>query len=111
MDSEVLIRVPAEDAADFRLLWSQLRMAEGLPPALDLHGGERLERFDAAALVEWVVTLAPVATPIVTAVLGYLVARRGEIEVRAGSNVLKFKNMTPRQIEDAMASIRKSLER
>lgn len=92
----IVIRIAKVDAGDLTSLWDEVRAAEGLPPSEMLPEPEELERFDAGALAEWVIELTQNSTPIITGVLGYLVARRGEVEIGG----MKFKNMSIKQIKE-----------
>lgn len=102
---EIIVRVPSEFAHDFQTHWKLLRQAEGLGSDADLRESEEIERFDGVGLVEWILPLVDALTPVVTAALGYLVARRGEVEIVDGDRTEKYKNLSPSEIE----RVRKSL--
>lgn len=90
-----IIRMPSEYETELTDLWKEIRIASAFGPETDLGVAEQCERFDAATLTEWVVPLLDHSSSIVTAILGYLVARRGECEV----GEYKFKNMSADDIE------------
>ena len=102
MAYEILIKLPKEFAGDARAFWKELRVADALPPESDLPDPDTVDRFDGAALAEWVVPISETLKPLIAAFLGYLVARKGEVEIRNGKEVHKFRNMTPRQIGKVM---------
>jgi hypothetical protein len=58
-----------------------------------------MDRFDGSTLAEWAVPISEALKPLIGAFLGYLVARKGEVEIRDGNKMHKFRNMTPRQIK------------
>ncbi|WP_162915175.1 hypothetical protein [Desertibaculum subflavum] len=98
MRHSVLVRVPQEWEPDFRQFWKHLRMAEGLPATYDLQTPQLVDRFDGAALAEWIVPLAEHGSALVGVVLGYLIARRGEIEI--GDK--KFKNISIQNVKEIL---------
>ncbi|RWM39907.1 hypothetical protein [Mesorhizobium sp.] len=93
---DVLLRVPKHLGREFSEHWDEIRAAEGIPPHYKLPAPDDVERFDAGAMVEWLVPLTSAVGPIITGVLGYLVAKRGEIEI----GEMKFKNISVSDIKD-----------
>ncbi len=105
--STFTVRIPEENQVELILHWKQLRLVEGLSPEFDLTGGEMLDRFDGTALIEWVMPASEAILPILTAVLGFLSARRGEVEYTTGDKSWKFRNVRPRDIERITHILRK----
>lgn len=106
----VLIRVLLEDANNFRQLWKDMRVADALDQSLDLDTPVETENFDGAAMAEWVVPILKVATPIITGVLGFLIARRGELEITRNGQMIKMKGIKPSQLKEIIALIDQSAE-
>ncbi|MER9936515.1 hypothetical protein [Mesorhizobium sp. M0088] len=102
-DVSVLIRVPKHIAKAFAGHWDEIRAAEGIPPDFVLPQADEVERFDAGAMAEWLVPLTSAVGPIITGVLGYLVAKRGEIEI----GEMKFKNISVSDIKEIITFIDK----
>jgi hypothetical protein len=98
MTPTATVRVPLESATAFRQFWKEIRTAEGLDASLDLLDPEEMDRFDAAALAEWIIPLTQYGSAILSAVLGYLVARRGEIEI--GDK--KFRNVSIADVKEIL---------
>ena len=106
-EATVAIRVPTSVAHDFHLFWKDLRLAEGLGSERDLRvdDGVEVEPFDAVAMVEWIVPIAEATAPLITGVLGYLIARRGEIDITLPGRRIKAKNITPSQAREFVQMI------
>lgn len=102
-ESDVIIRLPEENSGDLRELWREARIASGYAVNYDLENPELAERFDAAALAEWLVPMAEHVPALLSAVLGYLVAKRGEVEF----GPYKFKNMSAEDIEKIIQLVKK----
>lgn len=100
----IAIRVPTSVAHDFCLFWKDLRLAEGLDADQDLRvdEGVEVEPFDAVAMVEWIVPIVQATTPLITGILGYLIAKRGEIDITLPGRRVVAKNMTPSQAREYM---------
>lgn len=98
MSTEVIIRIPAEFGEEFRRFWSELRVSDSLPPEFELGAPAEIAKFDGQSLYEWLIPVAQTIAPVISAVLGYLAAKKGEVEIRSKENILKFKNLTPKQI-------------
>lgn len=96
---EIIIRIPVESKHGFSSFWKEVRSAEGYNSDSDLKEAEELSRFDGASLAEWVLPLTEALPAILTGVLGYLVARRGEIEIDG----MKFRNVTAKQVREILA--------
>jgi hypothetical protein len=109
--ADVLIRVPAEFEHEFTTLWKQLRLFEGLDSSADLDNRESVDRFDGHALAEWVVTLSSAVTPLVTAVLGYLAARRGEVVIKEGDSIQEYRGFSPSEIETIYNALKRPQSR
>ncbi|MCH8488963.1 MAG: hypothetical protein LAT81_03395 [Oceanicaulis sp.] len=76
----ILISVPKAQAHEFEHVWKDLRLADGLTPEHDLKEPIEIENFDGAVLVQWLVDVTTAVVPIITGMLGYLIAARGEFE-------------------------------
>ncbi|MER8788039.1 hypothetical protein NKH71_09255 [Mesorhizobium sp. M0983] len=98
---DVLLRVPKHIGREFAEHWDEIRAAEGISPDHKLRDSDDVERFDAGAMVEWLVPLTNAVGPIITGVLGYLVAKRGEIEI----GEMKFKNISVADIKEIITFI------
>lgn len=101
IEDSILIRVPKESGYDFRVHWSELRLVEGITSEHELGDSDEISQFDGATLAEWIIPLSEAITPILTCVLGFVVARRGEIEI----NGMKFKNVTSKQVKEILEVI------
>ena len=102
MAEEFIMRIAKAYAGELTSLWDEIRGVEGIDPEYMLANPQEVERFDAATAVEWIVQLTESAGPILTGVLGYLVAKKGEVEIDG----MKFKNMSVRDIEKIIQIIR-----
>jgi hypothetical protein len=100
--ASVTLRIPEEWTNELKVFWRQLRIIDGASSDLDLVDEVPVEPFDGQALSEWLVPLTQASTPILTGILGYLVARKGELEIHDGDKRRKFKNMSPSQIREVM---------
>ncbi len=101
----VFVRMPESEAGQFPTHWRTLRVAEGLDPSADLDEPVVTENFDGASLVEWAVPVVKSVVPLLTAVFGYLVAARGEIEIERDGERIKIKNMKPSAVRELLAAI------
>lgn len=99
----VFLSVPADHQHEFRQLWKELRLAEALDPEHDLGDATDIENFDGGTLVQWVIQLQPVVTPIIAAGLTYLITSRGEFEYEKDGEKVRFKNLKPSQIKEILA--------
>lgn len=97
-----ILSIPTTAAPQFRQLWKDLRLAEGLDPQVDLSDPIDVENFDGATMVQWVVDVVPAVAPIFTAAIGYLVASRGEIEVEHDGEKVRIKNLKPSKIKEVL---------
>lgn len=111
MPETVILRVPAETRAEFEEHWKALRFADALSPDEDLSGCEHLDRFDGIAFAEWIIPLTKTIAPLVTAALGYIMARKGEVEIRAKGREWKFRNLSPSQIKEVMEAMNEAQSR
>ncbi len=102
---EVRVRVPSDQAHAFALHWKDLRIAEGLSAQYDLGKPVQAENFDGTALVEWVVPVVAASAPVITAVLGYLIASRGELEIERDGKKIKLKNIKPSKLKELLEII------
>tara|TARA_R110002111_G_C5999385_1_gene372956 strand:- start:2442 stop:2771 length:330 start_codon:yes stop_codon:yes gene_type:complete len=100
--TNVVIRIPEEWSDEFVNLWRQLRLIDGGDVELDLGPGDSVEPFDGQAFAEWVIILSDSSIPIMTAILGFLVAKRGECEISSEDKVYKFKSMKTSKIREVM---------
>lgn len=98
----VVLRVPLEEQSSFVFMWRELRMAEGLQPDFDLPQPVETANFDGGAMAEWVMHITQAATPIITGIFGFLVARRGEIEIERHGQKIKMKGMKPSQLNEVI---------
>ncbi|WP_299632074.1 hypothetical protein [uncultured Roseobacter sp.] len=103
--SEFIVRVPADVAGDFQVFWKDLRVAEALDQDIDLGEPILSDNFDGAAVAAWVVSISPYIAPVITAVFGYLVAKRGELEIQKGDTTIRMKNLKPSQLKEFLAAI------
>ncbi|WP_170359695.1 hypothetical protein [Ruegeria arenilitoris] len=103
--ANLIIRVPADVAAETRSFWKDLRVAEALEPESDLGEPIHSDNFDGTALAAWVVPLASSIAPILAAVFGFLVAKRGELEIQKGDTTFRMKNIKPSQFREFLAAI------
>ncbi|WP_341363754.1 hypothetical protein P8T57_16850 [Thalassospira sp. SN3W] len=94
-DLFAIVRIPSEHTHEFEQFWKEIRISSGYNLQTDLVNPEQSERFDANALTEWVIPLYEHSSTLIAAVLGYLVARKGEVEV----GKYKFKNMSAEDIQ------------
>ena len=94
----IIIRIPTESSHAFRSFWGEIRSAEGFTSEFNLPRPEEVSRFDGASLSEWIIPLSHAVSPILTCVLGFLVARRGEIEIDGK----KFRNVTAKQVRQIL---------
>lgn len=101
----VLIRLPHENGSEFRQLWKDIRLQEGLNSDADLPDAIESDNFDGSSFVEWAVPLLDSITPIVTCLVGYLVAKRGEIEIERNGSKVKMKNMKASQLEKVIQAL------
>jgi len=101
-DPIAIIRVSDEWTGELFNQWRLLRASEGLEPDADLAKPETMSRFDGATLVEWALDLTKDISPILTGILGFLVARNGEVEFRKGDRIYKFRNLRANQIRQVM---------
>jgi hypothetical protein len=103
--SELVIKLPADVAAEFLTFWKDLRVAEGLDQEIDLGEPVLSDNFDGAAVAAWVISISPVVAPVLTAIFGYLIAKRGELEVQKGDTTIRMKNLKPSQVKEYLATI------
>lgn len=108
--SNLVLRVPADVAGEFQSFWKDLRVAEALDQEIDLERPVMSDNFDGAAVAAWVVSISPYVAPIVTAVFGFLVAKRGELEIQKGDTTIRMKNLKPSQLKEFLAAIDEHLQ-
>jgi len=101
----VVIKLPKDSQNDFQSLWKDIRLQEGLDPSEDLSEPVESENFDGAQLVEWLISLSPSSTNIITGLFGYMVARRGEIEIERNGTRIKMKNMKISHLKDVIKAL------
>jgi Mg2+/Co2+ transporter CorC len=100
---QVVIRISKTFASEFASMWDEIRSVEGFDAEEMLEKPQEMERFDAATVVEWVVQLTDAVGPILTGVLGYLVAKKGEVEIDG----MKFKNISVNDIKKIIEILEK----
>jgi len=103
--SEIVIRIPADVAGDFQTFWKDLRVAEALDQSNDLGEPVLSDNFDGGAVAAWVVLITPYIAPVITAIFGYLIAKRGELEIQKGDTTIRMKNLKPSQVKEFLAAI------
>ncbi|MEP3232264.1 MAG: hypothetical protein ABJO30_05505 [Hyphomicrobiales bacterium] len=103
--SIIVLKVPSDLTSNFRDHWKDMRIAEALDPEVDLGEPVLLDNFDGAAVAAWTVSMSPYIAPIVTAVFGYLVAKRGELEIQKDDTTIRMKNLKPSQLKQLLAAI------
>lgn len=101
----VLIKLPNNHREEFSSLWKDLRISEGLDSSFDLAAAAQSENFDGSEFTEWLVPLVSASTPLITALLGYIAAIRGEIEIERKGTRLKMKNMKASQLAEIIKAI------
>ena len=105
--SEIILRVPVADARETARRWSELLEKHSLGNEFELSDGISTQGFSGAEVVEWAVPAVAALTPIVTAVIGYLIARaNGEVEYSDGERTYKFRNLTPEKAKEFLALFR-----
>jgi hypothetical protein len=96
------IRLSQEHSNEFRQFWREIRIASGYPANVDLAEPEEVARFDGAALAEWIPLLTDAVKTIMPAILGYIIAKRGEVEIDGK----KFKNISVQDIERILSMVK-----
>jgi hypothetical protein len=99
------ISIPTKDANGFSQHWKDLRLADALPPEVDLGDSVEMENFDGATLVQWVVQVTPLIVPLLTAALGYIIAARGELEYERDGEKIRIKNLKPSKVKEFLDMI------
>ena len=87
------------------IFWKDLRIAEGLDLEDDLDEPMASDNFDGAALSAWIMTMTPLITPLLGVIFGFLISKRGEIEIHSEGKVIKMKNIKPSQLNDFLKVI------
>ncbi|NVJ91537.1 MAG: hypothetical protein HWE34_07755 [Methylocystaceae bacterium] len=100
----VVIRLPEEKTDDFTQIWEELRIATGYSVNDKLPKPEQTEGFDALTLTEWLIPLYEHSSTLISAILGYLIARKGEVQI----GKYKFKNMSATDIEKILKIIKEN---
>lgn len=103
--TNIIIRLPTDSAASFMIFWKDLRIAEGLDLEDDLDEPMASDNFDGAALSAWIMTMTPLITPLLGVIFGFLISKRGEIEIHSEGKVIKMKNIKPSQLNDFLKVI------
>ncbi len=107
----ITMRIDSAHRGAFEELWKEFVSLEVAGPEADLGSASETRGADGAWLYQWTVQMAPEVVPIVTAILGFLIAKRGEIEITSKGQKLKFKNMKPRQIAEVLELIRMHMQK
>jgi hypothetical protein len=105
-DNILVIRVPAEFTDEFLMVWNALAIVEKEDRKLVADDLAIARRADAASIAQAMVPLLQASAPIVTGVLGYLVARRGEVEIVLNGNTYKFKQLSGDEIKTVLQLIK-----
>lgn len=90
---------------DFTDLWKDIRLQEGLEQTFDLSDPVESDNFDGVGFVEWVVPITKAIAPLITGLFGYLVAKRGEIEIDRDGTKIRMKNMKASQLKEIIAAL------
>lgn len=101
----MILSVPKGEAREFARIWKELRLADGLEPRHDLDDQVEVENFDGAVVVQWIVEMSGAIAPILTGMLGFLIAARGEIEYEKDGEKIRIKNLKPSQIKEVLKII------
>ncbi|WP_041927037.1 hypothetical protein [Methylocystis sp. SC2] len=104
----IVLRIPAEFKDEFLKLWNSLAEMQDCTSQLSAGDIAVASRGDAVNIMQAIVPLVQVSAPIVTGMLGYIIARRGEVEIVKNGNTYRFKSINKddmKAIVDMFSSI------
>jgi len=87
------------------VFWKDLRVSEALEQSVDLPKPILSDNFDGASWASWTLELSKAIAPIVTLIFGFVVAKRGELEITKGDKTIRMKNLKPSQLKEFLEII------
>lgn len=104
--AEVKFLIAELEGKEFQSFAHQARLALGYPPEITLNSEITTKNFDGQSIVEMAMSAASDVAPLVTALVGYIIAKRGEIKIKKGKTEYHFKNIKKTDVFDIIDKLK-----
>lgn len=106
--AEVKFLITELEGKEFQSFAHQARLALGYPPEFALTSEITTKNFDGQSIVEMAMSAASDLAPLVTTLVGYIIAKRGEIKIKKGENEYHFKNINKKDVFEIIDKLKEN---